>query len=150
MVSFGKTKKSFRLMSIVLLAKAWSNKKSYPTSRLATTKCIALSTLTTMFITKRKGDTVHCFFKRFNNLLEREKSKNKSNTVLTIVDVHLNAFVFFVQTFLKSISKLERAQGVNHFEYLFWLTVLDSKIDKIVIIVSAEMWQNNFESKTVK
>ena len=148
MVSFVKKKKSFRLISIVLLAKAWSNKKSYPTSRLATTKCIALSTLSTMFITKRKGGTVHCFFKRFNNLLEREKSKNKSNTVLTIVDVLQNVFFFFVRTFLKSTSKSERAQGGNNFEYLFWLTVLDKKfLPKFTMIVSAKMWLINFESK---
>ena len=125
-VSFVKEKKSFRLISIVLLAKAWSNKKSYPTSRLATTKCIALSTLSTTFITKRKGDSA-LFLKTFNNLLEKEKSKNKSNTGLTNVDVLQNVFFFFVRTFLKSTWKSERAQGGNNFEYLFWLTVLDSK-----------------------
>jgi len=55
------------------------------------------------------------FLKTFNNLLEKEKSKNKSNTVLTNVDVLQNVFFFFFQTFLKITSNSERAQRGNNF-----------------------------------
>jgi hypothetical protein len=55
------------------------------------------------------------FLKTFNNLLEKEKSKNKSNTVLTNVDVLQNAFFFFFQTFLKITSNSERGQRGNNF-----------------------------------
>jgi hypothetical protein len=55
------------------------------------------------------------FLKTFNNLLEKEKSKNKSNTGLTNVDVLQNVFFFFFQTFLKITSNSERAQRENNF-----------------------------------